>query len=83
MPAKVAGAWDLNVKTLLALDQTYQNLNGHFTKNGTQHQVTGAKLVGTRITFTANGRQFTGEVDADRMSGRDSQGNAWTATRRR
>ena len=83
VPAKVAGAWELNDKTMLALDQTYQNLNGQFTMNGTRHQVTDAKLAGTRITFTANGRQFTGEVDADRMSGRDSEGNAWTATRRR
>src|SRR5690606_25964323 len=82
VPAKVAGAWELDNKDLLNLSQTYQNLNGHLAINGEQHAISDAAMQGARIAFTANGQQYTGEVDADRMTGSDSAGNSWTARRR-
>lgn len=83
VPAKVQGTWDLNDKASLTLSQTFQKLQGHLVLNGKRHAISDAAMQGTRIAFAANGRQYTGEVNGERMTGRDGGGNAWTATRRK
>lgn len=82
VPAKAQGVWQLGGGAMLALEQAYQKLGGHLTIDGTRHAISDAALQGTRIAFTANGRQYTGEVTADRMAGTDSDGNAWNAVRK-
>ncbi|MDS1141554.1 class I SAM-dependent methyltransferase [Pusillimonas sp. SM2304] len=82
VPAKVEGAWTLGKNAALSLNQAYQMFSGHITLDGTQHEISDGSLLGTRVAFSANGRQYTGQVDADRMTGRDDQGKAWTATRK-
>lgn len=82
VPAKVEGTWELDNKALLNLSQTYQNLDGHLVVNGKQHEISDAAMQGARIAFTANGQQYTGEVDTDRMTGSDSAGKSWTARRK-
>lgn len=81
VPAKVAGTWKLDNDATLVLDQTFQKLAGHLQVNGEQHAISEAAMQGKHIAFTANGRQYTGEVDADRMSGQDAEGKAWSAKR--
>lgn len=81
VPAKVEGTWTLDNKATLTLNQTYQKLDGYLAMDGAQHAISEAAMQGPRITFTANGQQFTGEVNADRMTGSDSNGKAWNAMR--
>ncbi len=82
VPAKVEGTWRLDNKASLTLNQTFQKLAGQLEMNGEQHEISDAAMQGEKIAFTVNGRQYTGEVDAGRMTGRDGSGNAWTATRK-
>lgn len=83
VPAKVGGTWELGDKTALTLDQTFQKLQGHLAIAGQRHAISDAAMQGTRIAFTANGQQYTGEVEAERITGRDGSGGSWTAIRRK
>lgn len=83
VPAKVEGRWALGDKALLTLNQTFQKLEGSLTLDGKQYAISDAGLQGSRIAFTANGQHYTGEVAADTITGSDSGGKAWTATRQR
>jgi len=82
VPAKVEGNWELSNKAQLHLTQSFQMLKGHFTQNGTQHDISDAKMTGTKIAFTANGKKYTGEVADNKITGSDGQGNTWSATRK-
>lgn len=83
VPAKVAGTWksaqgDFNLK------QQYQEFNGSLNAGGTSTLVTGGKLRGEQITFSAGGAQYSGRVTGNSMSGTvTSGGNTrdWSATR--
>lgn len=81
VPAKVAGTWQLDDNSSLTLEQKFQKLSGHLVVDGKQHAISDAVMKGAHITFTADGRQYTGEVDAERMSGQDSNGKSWNAKR--
>ena len=81
VPAKVQGTWELNNKATLDLTQTYQNLDGHLAIGGKQYAISDAALQGKRIAFKANGRQYTGTVEGNQITGRDSRGTSWSATR--
>lgn len=83
VPAQVAGTWTLHDKASLSLSQNFQKLQGQLATNGRRHAISEAAMQGTRIAFVANGRQYTGEVDGERMTGRDDAGNAWTAIRQK
>jgi len=71
VPAKAAGTWRLGSDTLL-LTQKYQMLEGTLGAA----PISSGRLAGAEITFTANGRTYTGRVDGDKMTG-----EGWTATR--
>ncbi|MFA5488847.1 MAG: class I SAM-dependent methyltransferase [Candidimonas sp.] len=81
VPAKVAGTWTLDDGSTLTLDQTFQKLAGHLAANGERHALSEAVMQGKRIVFTANGRQYMGQVEADRMVGEGADGKAWGAKR--
>jgi len=80
IPAKVAGTWRLG-ESQLELKQTYQMLSGAITNNGKTLQISDAKMDGTKITFTAGGQRYTGEVADGKMSGQTAGGQNWSATR--
>ncbi|VFR45212.1 hypothetical protein ANT2_0794 [plant metagenome] len=76
VPAKVDGTWKIDGQTL-QLTQTYQMLTG---KLGNA-DITDARLDGKKITFTANGTRYTGEVNGRSITGTKEGGGKWTAKR--
>jgi hypothetical protein len=72
VPAKVAGSWQLGPDTL-TLTQEFQVVSG--TLGSTP--ITGGKLSGEEIAFTAGTRTFSGHVNGSTMSGTD-----WSANRK-
>jgi SAM-dependent methyltransferase len=81
-PARVAGEWRVDNGTL-ALTQRYQMLTGTMTVNGHTMEITSARMRGHQISFTADGRQYTGEVRDNTIAGRIEGGERWTAQRGR
>jgi SAM-dependent methyltransferase len=79
VPAKVEGTWKL-AQGELTLRQTYQTLSGSMRSGGTTRQITGAKLNGEQISFTAGGVKYSGRVNGNSIEGQSSNGK-WTATR--
>jgi SAM-dependent methyltransferase len=71
IPAKVAGTWQLGADPLV-LAQRYQIVEG--TLAGVP--ISGGRLTGADLTFTANGRAYTARVTGDTMTGQ-----GWSATR--
>ena len=71
IPAKVAGTWQL-ASDPLVLAQRYQIVEG--TLAGVP--ISGGRLTGADLTFTANGRAYTAKVAGDTMTG-----DGWTAKR--
>jgi hypothetical protein len=71
VPAKVAGTWQLGTDPLV-LAQRYQIVEG--TLAGVP--ISGGRLTGPDLTFTANGRVYTAHVTGDTMTGQ-----GWSATR--
>jgi SAM-dependent methyltransferase len=71
VPAKVAGTWQLGTEALV-LAQRYQIVEG--TLSGVP--ISGGRLNGAELTFTANNRVYTAKVTGDTMTGQ-----GWTATR--
>ncbi|MFD1704802.1 SAM-dependent methyltransferase [Methylopila henanensis] len=79
VPAKVEGEWRLDGGAL-RLSQKYQMLTGALVKDGKSTPITEAKMNGAEITFTAEGKRYTGRVDGAAMSGTVEGGGAWSAT---
>lgn len=77
VPAKVAGVWKLGSDSL-QLEQTHQMLTG---KLGNA-EISGGKLLGNAITFTADGKQYEGTVNGAAMTGTlKGSGGSWNARR--
>ena len=79
VPAKVDGNWRIEGAGDLALKQTFQKLAG--TVGG--KPITSASLRGDAITFSADGRDYSGRVTGDRMEGsiKGSTSGKWSAAR--
>ncbi len=80
IPVKAGGTWRLG-NGELKLTQTYQMLDGTLTLGGKTLPISAAKMDGTKITFTAGGRRYTGEVADGKMTGQVDGSEAWSATR--
>ncbi|GGF73854.1 hypothetical protein GCM10007301_37080 [Azorhizobium oxalatiphilum] len=80
IPAKVAGDWRVGGDEL-QLTQTYQMLSGTLTRGGKKLPISEAKMIGTQITFTVDGKRYTGEVGGGKMTGTAEGAGAWTAER--
>ena len=84
VPAKVDGTWQTATGEL-ALKQQYQTFSGTLkTANGAS-AISGGKLNGTQVSFSANGVRYSGRVNGDRIDG-TAQASAggttkWSATR--
>ena len=81
VPAKVEGNWRLEGggAANLTLKQDFQKLSG----DASGKALTGGRLRGEAISFTVDGREYTGRVGGDRMEGtvKGSASGAWSATR--
>ena len=79
VPAKVDGNWRIEGGGDIALKQTFQKLEG--TSGG--KPITNARMSGDTITFSVDGREYSGKVNGDRMEGavKGSMAGKWSAAR--
>ena len=83
VPAKVGGRWQLPDGEL-TLKQSYQMVTGTLKSGSGTAQITGGKLNGDRISFSAGGAQYTGQVYGDNIEGAVKGGSSngtWSAKR--
>lgn len=84
VPAKVEGKWQLG-QSELTLVQEYQLIRGTLSTGNVEAPVTGGKLAGDEIFFTAAGTTYTGWVKGGSMEGTARGGGAddrWQASRK-
>jgi SAM-dependent methyltransferase len=81
VPAKVAGTWKLPDGGELVLDQKYQMLSGVMRGQNTTVNITGGKMIGDQITFTAGTTHYTGRVSGGSIEGIAQTSAGWRATR--
>jgi SAM-dependent methyltransferase len=83
VPAKVAGAWRLGPGEL-TFQQDYQMISGTLASGSAVATISGGRLRGNRISFSAGGAQYTGQVSGDGIEGTvnaDGRTGNWKATR--
>jgi SAM-dependent methyltransferase len=61
VPAKVAGVWRLPQGTL-TIKQEFQRIRGTFSSAGSTVPIENGRLLGNRVTFTAGGLAYSGQV---------------------
>jgi SAM-dependent methyltransferase len=78
VPAKVEGKWVIEgePKMTLSLKQQFQMVGGQAEINGKSVNVTGGRLKGADITFTVDGKTYTGKVNGNVI-----QGANWKASK--
>jgi len=77
VPARVEGTWR-TAKGDLTLTQKFQTIAGTL---GTT-PITGGRLRGSEITFTAGRVKYVGQVKGNSMQGTATSGGNWIATKR-
>jgi hypothetical protein len=83
VPAKVEGAWKSTLGEI-TLKQDFQKVSGSINAGGTPTLVTGGKLRGDQITFSAGATQYSGKVAGNTISGTaltNGISRDWSATR--
>ena len=80
VPAQVAGVWKLPTGQL-TLSQRFQMLSGELASGVSRTPVADARMRGDAISFSVDGLEYTGLVSGNRMTGKRSDGQSWTATR--
>lgn len=80
VPAKVQGAWKL-ADGSVELTQTFQMLSGSLTQAGGAMPVTDGRMDGTQITFSVQGKRYSGTVNGKEIKGMIDGTTPWTATR--
>lgn len=68
VPAKVEGTWRLPQGELV-LKQQYQMLTGMLKDGGTSVAISNGRMIGDRISFSANGTEYSGQVTGDAIDG--------------
>ena len=84
VPAKVAGTWKLDGAAKgaeLTMTQQYQKVGGSAKVDGKVANLTNAKLRGDTITFSLDGKEYSGRVNGDRIEGTVAGGGKFTATK--
>lgn len=84
VPAKVDGDWTIESggkAGVLSLKQQFQTFTGTVGTGGTAAAVTGGRLNGDELTFTAGGTKYTGKVSGDMIEGKTGSGASWKAKR--
>jgi len=85
VPAKVDGAWK-SAQSEITFKQEFQKVSGSIVTGGVSTLVTGGKLRGDQISFSAGGAQYSGRVAGDTITGTVVSGGAsreWSAMRSR
>ena len=79
VPAQVQGTWQVG-QNALTLKQTFQNVEGTLGSTA----ISGGKLRGDEITFSAGGTKYTGKVNGNSIAGTMSGGSSgsWSATKK-
>jgi len=83
VPAKVEGTWK-SASGDIQFKQDFQKVAGSINAGGVSTLVTGGRLRGDQISFSAGGTQYTGKVAGDTIIGTATFGGAsreWRATR--
>jgi SAM-dependent methyltransferase len=83
VPAKIEGAWK-SAGGDITFKQEFQKLSGSINAGGVSTLVTGGKLRGDQISFSAGGTQYTGRVAGDTITGTATAGGTsreWSATK--
>lgn len=80
VPAKVAGTWKLP-QGELTLTQQFQMLQGQLKTGDRTTPISDGRMQGSRMTFKADGVEYSGRVDGNRVEGTGGGTGAWTATR--
>jgi hypothetical protein len=84
IPAKVDGTWKFGPSEL-SLEQQYQYFTGKLTTGNVIAPITDGKLEADKITFTAGGTSYTGQVKGATMEGASTTGGVetrWQAVRK-
>jgi hypothetical protein len=83
IPAQVGGDWTIkagNDSYKVKLDQKYQQISGNAT--GAKAAKLEGKLLGNEVSFTLDGKKYTGKVDdKGNMSGTADGGASWSGTK--
>jgi SAM-dependent methyltransferase len=80
IPAPVAGVWQVRLgerEAVLNLTQRYQELGGTLSLDGRELPITGGRITGDRLAFTAGPRLFQGRAAGDALDGH-SNGQTWS-----
>jgi phospholipid N-methyltransferase len=83
VPAKVEGVWK-SAAGDFSFKQEFQKISGSIKAGGVSTLVSGGKLRGDLISFSAGGTQYSGKVAGDTISGTATSGGAsrdWSASR--
>ena len=83
VPAKVDGVWK-SAQGDITFKQEFQKISGSINGGGVSALLTGGKLRGDQISFSAGGAQYAGKIAGDTISGTATSGGAsrdWSATR--
>jgi SAM-dependent methyltransferase len=85
VPAKVDGKWRADGGEL-AITQQYQKLSVTMASGGGTMPAAEGRVSGRRVTFTAGGMTYSGEVNGDRITGtvvpaEGGTSRPWTATK--
>src|SRR5262249_5094583 len=79
VPARVAGTWRLP-QGELTLEQKFQMLSGTLSSGGASTPIANGRLRGDRVSFTAGGKSYEGQVSGEIIQGLDG---VWRADRLR
>ncbi len=83
VPAKVGGTWK-SAQGDISLKQEFQKISGAINASGVSTLITGGKMRGDQISFSAGGAQYAGTVSGSAITGTVTVGGAsreWRATR--
>jgi hypothetical protein len=85
VPAKVSGTWKLAApgakNAELSLTQQYQHVGGSAKLDGRAATLSNAKLRGDSITFSIDGKDYTGRVNGNHIDGNVAGGGKFSAVR--
>ncbi len=80
VPARVDGRWRMGRDTI-TLKQTFQTFSGTMRRGKVVTPITGGKLNGNEIRFTAGDTEYTGTVNGRNITGVTKSGTKWSARR--
>lgn len=81
IPAKVAGTWKLPDGGELTLEQKYQMISGRLHIGNSNMNITGGKVIGDQIMFTAGNMHYTGRISDNAIEGIAQTSTGFHATR--